>query len=103
VDDDVIIVVMLPAGKMMLQLSKGTVQATCQPGLNLKTLYFNELSKLNLLEPCKLQEMPVKGGRYASPSHTATARHETCVSFANMKFNLGSVQANLGKMCPLLV
>ncbi len=35
--------------------------------------------------------------------HSFAASHETCVSFANMKFYLGSVQAFLGKMPALLV
>ncbi|MBB6290241.1 MULTISPECIES: hypothetical protein [unclassified Pseudomonas] len=106
-DDDVIIVVVLPAGKIVLQVSKGTVQAACQSRQKLNYLYFNTLSKLNLPEPCNLQEMAVAGGRNAFPVgdglSPAGTRHETCVSFANMKFYLGSVQPFLGKMPPLLV
>jgi hypothetical protein len=107
VDDDVIIVMVLPAGKIVLQVSKGTVQAACQSRLKLNPLNFNRLSKLNLPEPCNLQEMAGAGGRNAFPGggdcSPAGTRHESCVSFANMKFYLGSVQPFLGKMPPLLV
>jgi hypothetical protein len=94
VDEDVIIVVVLQGRKIVLQVSKGTVQAPCQTAKNLKPLQIMELSKLNLLKPCNLQERAVAGGRYAFP----LAGHERCVSFANMKFYLGSVQRFLGKM-----
>jgi hypothetical protein len=70
VDDDVIIVVVLPAGKIVLQVSKGTVQPACQARQNSKSLYFNKLSKLNLLKPCNLQEMIAAGVRYAFPGQT---------------------------------
>ncbi|MGK9522459.1 hypothetical protein O6471_23480, partial [Salmonella enterica subsp. enterica] len=60
-----IIVVLLPAGKIVLQVSKGTVQAACQPGQKLKSCYFNELSNLNFAGPCNLQETAVAGVLYA--------------------------------------
>jgi len=85
-DDDVIIVVVLPAGKIVLQVSKETMQAACQSHQELNSLYFNMLSKLNLPEPCNLQEMTVADGRYAFPVGDGFSadgtRHETCVSFA---------------------
>lgn len=79
VDEDVIIVVLLPAGKIVLQVSKGTVQAACQPVQKLKSLYFNKLTKLNFVKPCKLQEMRVEGGRYAISPQTRCASPLACL------------------------
>jgi hypothetical protein len=79
VDDDVIIVVLLPAGKIVLQVSKGTVQAACQPEQKLKSFYFNKLSNLNFPEPCNLQETTVAGVLYAISLQTRSLWELACL------------------------